>query len=101
LLVLQVVKQPGKSFGLLAKVLDNNARARNNLAGVALSIELAETSPLTEILVGGDVQEADVLLSGKSLDELLVSSLSAVLGQENKAALQTDRERERERERER
>lgn len=35
----------------LAIILDDNTTATNNLAGLALSVNLAETHPLTKLLV--------------------------------------------------
>ena len=40
-----------KGLALGPVVLDNDARARDDLAGVALGIDLAETGPLAELLL--------------------------------------------------
>lgn len=44
LLGLEVVEQDAALLGLLTPVLDNNARAVDDLAGVALAVDLAYNS---------------------------------------------------------
>jgi len=55
-----VLEEEVKGLGLLTVVGDTDTRAGNDLAGVTLGIDLAETSPLTaprapEVLSGRDV----------------------------------------------
>lgn len=72
---------------LFTKVLDNDAGAGNNLTGVTLTVDLAETGPLTELLSIGDLDQVDVVLSAKSLDKLDVLLLSAGLNKDSKMSL--------------
>lgn len=68
------VEQELSSLGVLTPVGDDNTRSTNNLSGVTLSVELAQTSPLTELLGIGDLDKGDLLLGlvAESLDELEV-----------------------------
>jgi hypothetical protein len=72
---------------LFTKVLDNDAGAGNNLTGVTLTVDLAETGPFTELLSIGDLDQVDVVLSAKSLDKLDVLLLSAGLNKDSKMGL--------------
>ncbi len=45
---------------LLAPVSHDDGRAANDLAGLALSVQLAETGPLTQLLVGVDLDDGDL-----------------------------------------
>jgi len=45
-----VVGEEGLGIALLSPVLDHGARALDHLLGVALTVELAETHPLAELL---------------------------------------------------
>ena len=68
-------------------VLDDNARAPNDLAGVALTVDLAETSPGTEDLGVADLDEVDLVLSAEGLNELDVLGLRAGLDENAKVGL--------------
>jgi hypothetical protein len=54
LLGFQVIQQVVQSISGLAELLDDNARAVNDLAGVGLLVEFAQTSPLTQLLAVRD-----------------------------------------------
>jgi hypothetical protein len=59
-----------KPLGLLTVVLDHDARAANDLARLALGVDLAQTSPLAELLGAGNRDEVDVVLLAQRLHEL-------------------------------
>lgn len=64
-------------------VVDNDgARSGDNLTRLTVLVDLAETAPLTEVLSLGDGDERDVLLSAESSNDLLVSILIAVIGED-------------------
>jgi hypothetical protein len=67
---LEVVQQDVQALGLLAVVLDNDTRASDDLSGVTLSVDLGQTGPGTQDLGVGDLDEVDVVLGAKSLDQL-------------------------------
>jgi hypothetical protein len=79
LLGLEVVEEDAALLGLLTPVLDDNARAVDDLAGVALTVNLAETSPLAELLAIRDLDERNLVLGAQGNDELLVRLLLAGL----------------------
>ena len=76
-----------KTLGLNTVVLDDNARAADDLARVALTVDLAETSPGTEDLGVTDLDEVNLVLSTEGLDELDVLGLSAGLDEDAKVSL--------------
>jgi len=65
-------------LGLLTPVADDNARAVDDLPSVTFTVEHAETSPFTEFLAVGDLNEGDFVLGTQGLDELLVCIFVAV-----------------------
>jgi hypothetical protein len=75
---LEVVQQDVQALGLLAVVLDNDTRASDNLSGVTLSVDLGQTGPGTQDLGVGDLDEVDVVLGAKSLDQLDVFGWRAI-----------------------
>ena len=79
LAVLEVVEEDVKTLGLNTVVLDDNARAADDLAGVALTVDLAEASPGTEDLRVTNLNEVDLVLGAEGLDELDVLGLRARL----------------------
>ena len=79
LAVLEVVKEDVKTLGLNTVVLDDNARAADDLARVALTVDLAETGPGAEHLRVTDLDQVDLVLRAEGLDELDVLGLSARL----------------------
>lgn len=74
---LEVVQEDVKTLRLNTKVADNDARGTDDLTCVTLSVDLAETSPGTQNLGVGDLDEVDLVLCAESFDELNVLSLSA------------------------
>ena len=87
LAVLEVVEEDVETLALGTVVLDDDARAADDLAGVALTVDLAETSPGTEQLGVGDLDEVDLVLSAESLNELDVLGLRARLDEDAKVSL--------------
>jgi hypothetical protein len=95
LLGLEVVEEDGALLRLLTPVLDDNARAVDNLARVTLTVDLAyrklaltphsefiqrtKTGPLAELLAIGDLDERDLVLRAERNNELLVGFLLASL----------------------
>ena len=68
-------------------LLHNNAAASNNLSGVTLTIDLAETSPGTEDLGVSDLDKVDFVLSAERLDELNILGLRASLDEDAQMGL--------------
>jgi hypothetical protein len=62
--------------------LDDDARASNDLSRLALSVNLAQTSPGAQNLGVLNLDEVDLVLGAKSLDELDVLLLGARLVQD-------------------
>jgi hypothetical protein len=60
---------------------DGDGRGSDDLAGLALLVDFAQTSPFAELLVVIDLQEVDAVLSTEGLDELDVLGLLAVGGE--------------------
>jgi hypothetical protein len=118
LLGLEVVEEDAALLGFLTPVLDDNAGAVDDLAGVALTIDLAcqivslsihhqkkwqhlasrpsttylkrtETSPLAELLAVRDLDERDLVLRAERNNELLVRLLLACLVQDTHVCLTT------------
>ena len=85
--VLEVVKEDVETLGLDTVVLDDDARAADDLAGVALTVDLAETSPGAEDLGVTNLDEVDLVLGTESLDELDVLGLRAGLDEDAKVGL--------------
>lgn len=71
------LKEDLESGRVLTVVGDDNARAANDLSGLALTVDLGETGPLTKDLGVRDLDELDTVLSAESLDELEVLGFNA------------------------
>ena len=84
---LEVVQENVHGLRLLTEILDDDAGASDDLAGVTLTIDLAETGPLSELLGIRDLDQVDVVLSAKSLNELDVLLLSAGLDEDGHVGL--------------
>merc|ERR1719331_2310098 len=80
--VAEVRLQEGKAGALLAVVRDADARRPDDLAGIAVLVNLAKTRPLAELLVVAHLDERHRVLSAERLHELLVRGLGAVLREE-------------------
>ena len=78
LLRLEVLQEVVQLLGLLAELLDDNTRARNNLPGVGVLVQLAETSPFAQLLAIGDGHQLDVGVLAKSLDQVNVGGFVAL-----------------------
>lgn len=74
---------------LLTPITDNNARAVNDLAGVTLTVQNAETGPFAQHLSVGDLDQGDLVLGAKSDDEFLVGFLLAGFVQDTHVGLAT------------
>lgn len=68
-------------------VLDDNARAADDLPRVTVAVDLAETSPGAEDLGVSDLDQVDLVLGAEGLDELDVLGLSAGLDEDGKMGL--------------
>lgn len=89
LTALEVLEENVETLGLLTVVLDDDARAADDLTGVTLTVDLAETGPGTEGLGVGDLEQVDLVLVAESLDELEVLGLVAGLDENAKVGLTT------------
>ena len=67
LMALDVLKHHTESGGVLTKVGNSSAGALHDLSGVTLSIDLAETAPLTKDLLLGDLDQRNLTLSAQGL----------------------------------
>lgn len=67
---LEVVEEDLETGGLLSVLLDDDARASDNLSGVSLSVDLGESGPGSENLGVGHLDEVDLVLGAESLNEL-------------------------------
>lgn len=85
--VLEVLKEDVEALALLAIVLDDNARAADDLTRVALSVNLAQTGPGTEDLGISDLDQVDVVLSAQRNNELDVLGLGTGLDKDAKVSL--------------
>lgn len=87
LAVLEVVEEDMETLRLDTVVLDDNTAATNDLTGVALTVNLAETSPGTENLGISDLDQVNLVFGAKGLNELDVLGLSAGLDEDAKVGL--------------
>jgi len=76
-------------LALLAPISNHDAGAVDNLAGISLAVEDAETGPLAEELSIRHLDERDLVLRAQSDDELLVGLLLASLVQDTHVCLAT------------
>jgi len=76
-----------KTLRLDTVLLHNNAAASNDLSGVTLTIDLAETSPGAEHFGVSDLDEVDFVLSAERLDELDVFGLRTGFDEDAKMGL--------------
>ena len=66
---------------------DDDARAANDLAGLALTVDLAETNHFAELLGIRNLDEVDVVLLAKSFNELDVAGLIAAFSKNAELSL--------------
>ena len=76
-----------ETLRLDAVVFDDDARAADDLAGVALTVDLAETSPGSKHLRVSDLDQVDLVLRAEGLNELDVLSLRAGLDEDAQVRL--------------
>lgn len=76
-----------KTLRLNTIVLDDDASATNDLARIALTVNLAKTSPGAKDFGVSDLDQVDFVLSTESLDEFDVFSLSTGLDENAKVGL--------------
>lgn len=84
---LQVLLQHRQALALLSVVSDDCARAGHNFLGVALSVDAAQASHLTQLHLGGHADQVNVLLSAQTLNQLLVVRRVGVLSQDAELCL--------------
>ena len=65
-----------QALGLNTVVLDDDARAADDLARVALTVDLAETGPGAKNLRVSNLDEVDFVLGAESLNELQILRFS-------------------------
>ena len=87
LTVLEVIQENVKTLALNTVLLHNNAAAANDFSGVALTIDLAESSPGSKDLGVSDLDEVDFVLSAKSFDELNVLGFGTGLDEDAEMGL--------------
>lgn len=85
--VLEVIQENMETLALYTVVLHDNTGATNDLAGVTLPVDLAKTRPLTELLVVGNLDQVDLVLSAQRLDELEVLGGVARLDEDTQMGL--------------
>lgn len=76
-----------QSLGFLTEVLDDNNRTAANLTGLAFFVDLAQTRPFTEFLVGIDTDQRDLMLMTEGSNELLVIGFVKRLSQDTQNSL--------------
>lgn len=84
---LEVLEEDVESLALFTVVSNDDTAAADNLSGVALSVDLAETGPGSQGLGVRDLEEVDLVLVAQSLDELDVLLLRASLDQDTEVSL--------------
>lgn len=67
--------------------LDDDNGASANLTGLSLLVDLAQTRPLSQLLVRVDTDQGNLVLVAEGCDELLVLGLVAALGQDGENGL--------------
>jgi len=75
LLGLEVVEENATLLRLLTPVLDDDARAVDDLAGVAFAVDLAQPSPLAQLLPIRHLDQRNLVLAAQRHDQLLVRLL--------------------------
>lgn len=67
--------------------LDDNDRTAAHLTGLAFFVDFAQTGPFTELLIGIDADEWNLMFIAQGCDQFLVLSLVAAFGQDSKNSL--------------
>ena len=87
LTVFEVVDEDVETLALFTIILDNDARAADDLAGVTLLVDLAKTSPLTENLRVTDLDQVDLVFGTECLNQLDVLGLGTGLDEDTQVSL--------------
>jgi len=87
LTVFEIVDEDVKTLTLGTIVLDNDARAPDDLAGVTLLVDLAKTSPLTENLRVTDLDQVDFMFGTEGLNQLDILGLGTGLDKDTQVSL--------------
>jgi hypothetical protein len=67
--LLEVFQQDVEGIRLFSKVLDDTARAANDLSWFGFLVEFAETNPFTKLLGIWHLDQVDVVLSAESFNK--------------------------------
>ena len=87
LTVFEVVDEDVETLGLGTIIFDNDTRAADDLAGVTLLVDLAETSPLTENLRVADLNQVDLVFGTEGLNQLDVLGFGTGLDKDAQVSL--------------
>ena len=87
LTVLEVVQENVQDLAVSTVVLDDDARAANDLAGVTLLVDFAEASPGAEDFRVSNLDEVDFVLGAESLDKFEVFCLGVGFDEDAKVSL--------------
>lgn len=67
MLSLNIVKNNSQSGGVFTEIGNDSAGASQDLAGLTLAIDLAQSAPLTQSLSLGDLDQRDLALLAEGL----------------------------------
>jgi hypothetical protein len=87
LAVFEVVDEDMETFALGTIVLNHDARAADDLAGVTLLVDLAKTSPLAKNLRVTDLNQVDLVFGTEGLNQLDVLGLGTGLDEDTQVSL--------------
>ena len=87
LTVFEVVDEDVETLGLGTIIFDNDTRAADDLAGVTLLVDLAETSPLTENFRVADLNQIDLVFGTEGLNQLDVLGFGTGLDKDAQVSL--------------
>ena len=87
LTVFEVVDEDMETLALGTIVFDNDTRATDHLTGVALLVDLAKTSPLTENLRVTDLNQVDLVFGTEGLNQLEVLGFATGLDEDTQMSL--------------
>jgi hypothetical protein len=85
-----VILQERLGVARLSVVLDDSARALDNLLGLSFAVELAEAYPLAQLLAFRHAEDWDGMLFGECLHQADILSRVAVLRQDAQVRLPND-----------
>ena len=84
---LEVLIENMASLGIFSVLLDNNARTTDNLARIAIAVNLAEACPFAQDLRVSYLDKGNGMRGAKRFDELDVFCLRASLNEHTKVGL--------------